>query len=60
MQLERLSLGDHGVAGVIAPVEARYQMGLFGYSIDHPSFAFISPLSPDYNYRWHAHSFLTK
>ena len=53
VQLEGLRRNGHGVAGVVAAVEARHDVGLAGQQIDDAALAFVAPLRSNYDIQRH-------
>jgi hypothetical protein len=53
MELERPALGDYRVARVVAAVEPRHDLGVFGQPVYDASLSFITPLGSNYDRGWH-------
>ena len=53
MQLEGLRRNGHGVAGVVAAVKARHDVGLAGQQIDDAALALVAPLRSNYDIQRH-------
>jgi hypothetical protein len=56
LELERLSAGDDGVSGVVAPGVPDNHFGLMAEHIDELSFGFVAPLGTYNCERWHIRS----
>ena len=53
VQLQGMSLGDHGVPGVVSSIEASNDIGLLGQSVYDATFTFIPPLRSNDDNRRH-------